>query len=159
MSEFTADEIREGYNTVILEEALSFSSANVEDGGEADTELDAQIEIVRALWAAGDKGGTDHAVDHLRGMLEVSYTEAETLNASTELIGAPVTRGPAATPAPGAANEAFEIRFTWTRAQIDAIYQGLMTIAEYGRNSAEERAVDILIGAIPREAFENEGRY
>lgn len=158
MTESTADETREGYNTVILEEAMSFSSANTEDG-EADTELDAQIEIVRALWAAGDKGGTDHAVDHLRGMLEISYTEADTLDASTELVGAPATRGPAATPAPGAADEVFEISFKWTRAQIDAIYQGLSTISEYSHNNAEERAVAILLGAIPQAAFENEGRY
>lgn len=153
-----ADEERDGYNTVILEEALSFQSANAEEG-EPDTELDAQIEIVGALWAAGDKGGTDHAVDHLRGMLEISYTESYTLDASTELVGAPATRGPAATPEPGAANEVFEIRFEWTRAQIDAIYQGLSTIAEYSHNSAEERAVAILLGAIPRAAFENEGKY
>ena len=151
--DLTPDGLREGYNTVMLETALTFQSANAEEG-EPDIELDAQIEIVRALWAADDKGGTDHAVDHLRGMLEISYT-----NDGDMPDEIPATRGPAATTAPGAANETFEISFTWTRAQIDAIHQALNTIVDYSSNSTEERAARTLINAIPLAAYQNEGKY
>jgi len=150
------DETREGYNTVILEEALSFQTEN---GSEPDIELDAQIRIVRAAWAAGDKAAIDHAVDHLRGMLEISYTDASDLDASTELIGAPAPRGVAPVALPGAANETFHIGFTWTRVQIDAIYAALQAINNYSLNRTETRAVEILLGAIPPAAFENEGQY
>lgn len=145
----SADDIREGYNTAILETALSYQSANAEDG-EADEEMDAQIEIVRTAWAAGDTARTDGAVDHLRVVLEISYLD----NEEGELPTAPAARGVAAIPA-GAPDEVFEVRCQLTRAQILAIYPGLKALAEYPNNRADERAAEILLGAIPPAALGN----
>lgn len=72
---------RDIYNQTILEEALSYSAQN---GDDADTELDAQIDWVRQSVAAR-MGGADVAVhldelvDHLRRMLTISYLDDEDL--------------------------------------------------------------------------------
>lgn len=140
----TADEAREGYNTEILEQALTFQTEN---GIEPDVELDAQIEIVREAWARGDVAATDHAVDHLRRMLEISYTE------ESELPAVLPARGEAPAIPAGRSDEVFEFTVRMTRGEICAIYQGLESLYEYSINRGEGRAAEILLGAIPNEAL------
>lgn len=141
----TDDEVRESYNMTILEEAMAFQSANERDGA-ADHELDAQVETVQNVWAMGDTARLDSAIDHLRAILAASYVESD-----EDLPLVVARRGDAVAPA-GAPDEVFEISFQWTRAQIDSIYKALETIADYSNGKAEERAVEILLGAIPQAA-------
>ena len=141
----TADELRDGHNTAILEDALSFQTEN---GSEVDTELNAQIEVVQGAWAAGDIARTDSAVDHLRGILEASYYQSEPM--PLDLV--PAARGVAVIPA-GEPDEVFQLSFQMTRAQIQAVYRGLETMVEYPNDNGEQRAAEILLGSLPNEAL------
>lgn len=137
-----ADEQRDHYNTALLEEAQAFADDN---GSEQDEELNAQISIVRAAWAAGDVPATDAAIDHLRGMLEISYCDG------TDLPEGYPARGESATPA-GRSDEWVEFTVRMTRAQIDAIYPALESICEHSFNRGESRAAEILLGSFPTDA-------
>jgi hypothetical protein len=68
---------RDRYNQDILEAALDIHVDEI--GEDPDTELDAQIATVQTLLSTGVVGLTDKAVDHLRGMLLVSYLDDEDL--------------------------------------------------------------------------------
>lgn len=72
---------RDEYNAAILGEAADFQ---VENGNDADIELDAQIDWIRQAMAAQASGGgvaahLDRLIDHLRTMLEISYLDADDL--------------------------------------------------------------------------------
>lgn len=138
------NEAREGYNAEILEQAVTFQ---VENGTEQDEELNAQLDIVRAAQASGDTAATDHSIDHLRRMLEISYTE------ESELPAALPARGEAPAIPAGRSDEVFEFTVRMTRGEICAVYSSLEAIYEYSINRGEGRAAEILLGAIPNEAL------
>lgn len=94
---------RDEYNAEILDEALAcqqdMDDAEIEDGDwddedeydTADPELDAQIELVHNLQTGGTPAQIDAAVDHLRGMLLLSYLDASDLPPVVERITDTIT--------------------------------------------------------------------
>lgn len=134
----TADEIREAYNLTILEMALTCEDPG--EWGDPDEELIAQIALVRQLFG---QPGVDHAVDHLRVMLEISYLEPSELPAQI-----PPARGPVLTGAPGSPQEVFTFTVTLTRVQLDWITSVLDSMENNGQ-TGEARAAAILGGQIP----------
>lgn len=142
----TADEIREAYNLTILEEALACQSEN--SRLDPDVELDAQIGYVRRMFGTPE---ADHAIDHLRGMLLISYMDESDLPAEV-----PPARGATPVFPAGHPQEVFEIRVVLTRMQLDLLLPGLEAIAEYGSNQTETRAAELLLGGIPQAYFETD---
>lgn len=140
----TADEIREAYNLTILEGALAHEEPG--EWSDRDEELIAQIELVRRLFG---QPGVDHAVDHLRVMLEISYLEPSEL--PTEI---PAARGPVLTGAPGSPQEVFTFTVTLTRTQLDWITDALGSMENNGP-TGEARAAAILGGQIPGAYYES----
>lgn len=133
----TADELRDSYNTTILEKALA-----CEEPGEwqdPDEELIAQTRLVQELFGTP---AADHAVDHLRVMLEISYMDA------SDLPDAPAARGQAPAATPGTPYEVFEFPVRMTRAQLDWLTSALGSMENNGP-TGEARAAAVLGGQIP----------
>jgi hypothetical protein len=69
---------RREYNDQILDEANAAEGENRAEG-DSDAELVAQMRSIDELKRRGDLAGWDSAVDHLRGMLTISYLDDEDL--------------------------------------------------------------------------------
>lgn len=135
---------RGAYNMAILETALTCEEPG--EWSDSDEELIAQIALVRQLFGTP---AADHAVDHLRMMLEISYLDASDLPSQI-----PAARGQAPQAAPGSPHESFTFSVTLTRTQLDWITSALGSMENNGP-TGEARAAGVLMGQIPSAYYQH----